>query len=914
MLKLKSISFMHPPERQVARSLAKLSFCLGLALGLIGVATGYSQRTQSAGAPASGKLSNAASLARYHQNVEPILKENCYDCHGDGESRANIAFDTLTNADQILNNPELWLKVLKNTRAGLMPPPKKHPRLSPDQQAVLDQWIEFAAFGVDPKNLDPGRVTVRRLNRTEYHNSMRDLLGIDFPVETALPPDDVGYGFDNIGDVLSISPMRMEKFIEAAMTAVEMGVPMDTVAISSQMARPFDFLDATGKQTGDNLSFYKTNKVSHSYHAKFAGDYRIHIAGKVDGESNPDPQLVRIHILSDDKEFFSQQYKWSDAEYYDDERVIHWNAGDHDISFVTQPLLDLQPLRTKMDYRILYVRVEGPLNRKNWEHPPGYERFYTRDVPPSAPAERRAYAREVLGRFIPKAFRRPVSNDELDRFVALAEKNYSLPGVPFEKGVAQAMVAALASPQFLFHMETAEPLAPGQTYAKIDEYTLASRLSFALWNSIPDDELTQAAARGELRKNFEAQVKRMLADPKSQAFGENFPGQWLQSRGVLDVPINSAEVMAREANPAPVSMSSTNVANAVSTIVATATPVAETIQPSPVVATAAAAPAAEPIVGGNLSATPAAGAGNNVAPVRAARGGRNRGPVILSGTSLTPEIRVAMKHEVETYFNHIVREDRSVLELLQSDYTFVNDQLAAVYGITNITGPEMREVKLPPNDPRGGVLTMGAILTVTSNPTRTSPVKRGKWILQNILGAPPAPPPPNIPALEDSQAKILDHQPTQRELLAIHRENPLCASCHSRMDPLGFALENFNAFGRARTKEYGQPIDPSGELDTGEKFSDVRDLKKALVEKHRIEFYRTMTEKLLTYVLGRGMEYYDAPTVDGIVERLDKDDGRFSTLLFGVLESAPFQERRAMPHAVVSETTTASLNQETLSK
>jgi hypothetical protein len=256
-----------------------------------------------------------------------------------------------------------------------------------------------------------------------------------------------------------------------------------------------------------------------------------------------------------------------------------------------------------------------------------------------------------------------------------------------------------------------------------------------------------------------------------------------------------------------------------------------------------------------------------------------------------------MKQEVDSYFNYVVREDRSVLELLQSNYTFVNDQLAALYGITNVTGSEMRRVELPPDHVRGGVLTMGSVLTVTSNPTRTSPVKRGKWVLENILGSPPAPPPPNVPALEETQAKSELKAPTQRELLALHRADPKCASCHSRMDPPGLAMEGFNAFGRERLYESGQKVDPSGELATGEKFAGARDLKQALLEKHRIEFYRTLTEKLMTYVLGRGVEYYDVPTVDGIAEKLDQDNGRFSTLLFGVLESAPFQQRRVTPNS-----------------
>jgi hypothetical protein len=252
---------------------------------------------------------------------------------------------------------------------------------------------------------------------------------------------------------------------------------------------------------------------------------------------------------------------------------------------------------------------------------------------------------------------------------------------------------------------------------------------------------------------------------------------------------------------------------------------------------------------------------------------------------------------VDSYFDHIVREDRSVLELLQSNYTFLNDQLAAVYGITNITGSEIRRVELPPGHVRGGVLTMGSVLTVTSNPTRTSPVKRGKWVLENILGSPPAPPPPNVPSLEDTQAKSELKAATQREILALHRADPKCASCHSRMDPPGLAMEGFNAFGRMRAYESGQIVDPSGELATGEKFSGIGDLKQALVEKHRMEFYRTLTEKLMTCLLGRGVEYYDVPTVDAIAERLDKDNGRFSTLLFGVLESAPFQQRRVTPNS-----------------
>lgn len=807
---------------------------------------------------------DATAWDQYHEVVSPILKSRCYECHGDGSDKAGLAFDALSTQDQILRNPHLWLKVLRNTRSHIMPPADEE-QLTPAEQRTLEEWIKTGAFGLDPAQADPGRVTVRHLNRTEYRNTLRDLIGVDFSADTMLPPDDVGYGFDNIGDVLSISPMRLEKFVEAAMAAVNQGVPMDTVVMPTRMLQGDDFLTADGTQNAARISYYKARSTSHTFKIKTSAEYRLMLNTKLDGEASPvDPQRVRVVWKADGKVFLEKEYGWADMEYLTDTFTFKWEPGDHVVSCETTPVFpDLQPLRTKMEYRVLFAIFDGPLEKEKWEHHPNYERFYTRDTPPEDAAERRKYAHEVLSSFVAKAYRRPVASDTVDKLVDIAERNYSLPGATFEKGVAQAFIAVLASPRFLFHLETAEPAETDQPVARLDEYTLASRLSYALWSSMPDDELTALAARGELRRNFQAQVKRMLADPKARAFSENFASQWLQTRSILDIPINSAAVMLSETPPA--------------------SEVAATPEPPPAV------------VAGPPGGAPGAraGAGFGGPP---GRGGFGRGRRVPLGTELTPEIRIAMKQEVESYFDHIVREDRSVLELLQSDYTFVNDQLGAVYGITNVTGSEMRRVELPPGHERGGVLTMGGVLTVTSNPTRTSPVKRGKWVLENILGSPPAPPPPDVPSLEDTLAKAEIKAPTQRELLALHRADPKCASCHSRMDPPGLALEGFNAFGRVRAYESGQKIDPSGELATGESFSGVGDLKKALVEKHRMEFYRTITEKLMTYLLGRGVEYYDVPTVDAIAEKLDKDNGRFSTLLFGVLESAPFQQRRTTPN------------------
>ncbi len=795
----------------------------------------------------------AKALAEFHRVVSPILEKNCYECHGNGAKKAGLAFDELTTNDDLLHNPSLWLKVLRNTRAHIMPPPDED-QPSAAQQLALEQWIKTGAFGLDPQQPDPGRVTLRRLNRTEYRNTLRDLLGVDFDADAMLPPDDVGYGFDNIGDVLNLSPMRMEKFIEAAMTAVNKGVPTDTVVMSSLLLEGRDFLTADGAQNAERYSYYQARTTSHTFKIKTAGQYRLSLNTKIDGEATPvDPQHAHVVWKADGKVILDKEYEWADMDYLTDNFVFQWEPGDHVVSCELTPVFpDLKPLRTKMEYRVLFVIFDGPLEKEKWAHHPNYARFFPRDKPPEDAAARRQYAREVLARFVPKAYRRPVAAATIDQLVDIAETTYKLPGNTFEKGIAQAIVAVLASPRFLFHLEGIEPPAKGAASARIDEYSLASRLSYALWGSMPDDELVQLAARGALRKNFRAQVQRLLADPKSRAFSENFAGQWLQTRGVLDMQINSAVVMAAEAPP----------------VAPGETP--------PV----GAAPVAPPGFAGN--ARPAGNFGG--------RGfGRRRPPL---GTELTPEIRAAMKQEAEAYLDYIVRGNRSVLELLDSNYTFVNEPLAAVYGIPNVTGLEMRRVELPADSVRGGVLTMGGVLTVTSNPTRTSPVKRGKWVLENILGAPPAPPPPDVPALENAKEKSALQAPTQRELLALHREDPKCASCHARMDPPGLALEGFNAFGRLRTLDAGRPIDPTGELATGEKFNGAHDLKQALIDHHRLEFYHTLTEKLFTYVLGRGAEYYDVPTIDAIVARLDQDQGRFSTLLLGILESAAFQQRR----------------------
>jgi hypothetical protein len=672
----------------------------------------------------------APAAAGFRQEIQPILANYCYDCHGEGVAKGNVALDEL-KSEQVLLNHELWLKVLKNVRAEIMPPAKK-PRPNDEERKRLERWIKFSAFGIDPGNPDPGRVTLRRLNRVEYRNTVRDLMGVDFRVDVEFPPDDTGHGFDNIADVLTLPPMLMEKYLEAAKTIVAKAVPM-----------------APG---GNN-----------------------------------------------------------------------------------------------------------------------YERFFGKEVP-AADDARRERAREVLGSFARRAFRRPADEKTLARMTALAESVYSEPGATFEAGVAQAMVAVLASPRFLFREEGLETGSGRNAYPLIDEYALASRLSYFFWSTMPDEELLRLAAEGELRKNLSAQVTRMLADRRAEALGKNFVGQWLQTRDIENIPIEERAVLAREEGNDPDRERNRRRFRELRD------KREENLSPEEK---------------------------EELARLRNAFRSAGQPRVELSG-----ELRRAMRQETEKVFDYILKEDRSLLELLDSDYTFLNERLARHYGVENVTGNEMRRVSLPPDSPRGGVLGQGTVLIVTSNPTRTSPVKRGVFILDNILGLPPPPPPPDIPPLEDALKHSTNRNPTLKQLLAMHREQPLCSSCHNRMDPLGLALENFNAMGMWRDREQGQPIDAAGKLITGEEFSNVKDLKRILATKHQLDFYTALTEKLLTYALGRGVEYYDVETVDQIVSRLEASSGRASDLLRGIVESAPFQKTRGL-HAPQTAGTTRSADRRT---
>lgn len=794
----------------------------------------------------SSPLARTAGLSpiaeNFQRDVAPFLKKHCYDCHADGVRKGRVSFDDFDSEKELFAEKKMWLAALKNVRAGIMPPHEEGvPRPEPSEIENFARWIKRDAFGLDPVNSDPGRVTLRRLNRVEYRNTIRDLMGIDFNSEVEFPPDDSGHGFDNNSDVLTLSPLLLEKYLAAAETIVERAVPQVPKVMREQVATGREFRGAGAN--GDQLSAKRAAVVSRTFKIDQADRYQVALELELRGSFDFDPARARVTGRIDGEERFTETIAWSERRTLRHEFTLQWAPGDHVVTIEVEPLAlaaataavtdaadasasstfgrprgTAEPppaTATNVNLRISSVVVRGPMSPQHWKPPANHARFFPQGEAPADPAGRAQYASEILRRFATRAFRRPIEEPRLGRLVEIARQVYERPGGTFEAGIARAMMAVLASPRFIFFHEASVTHASSAAIADLDDYSLASRLSYFLWSTMPDAELFQLAERGELRRKLRAQLARMLADPRAQAFIRNFTGQWLQARDVEFVPINARVVLGPHAP-------------------------------------------------------------------------RNRDGRIEFDSAL----RKLMRSETEAYFEHLIRSDGSLLELIDSDYTFLNERLAAHYGVPGVMGEQLRRVKLPAGSPRGGVLTQGTVLTVTSNPTRTSPVKRGMFILENFLGTPPPPAPPNVPELEEARSQFEGREPKLSEILAAHRANVLCHSCHARMDPLGLALENFNAMGVWREQEAGQPIEPAGKLVTGETFADVRELKRVIARDRKADVYRCLTEKLLMYALGRGLEYYDVETVDQIVARLEREGGRISALLQGVVESAPFQKQR----------------------
>lgn len=734
---------------------------------------------------------------RYESHVRPFFEQYCFGCHGE-RKRAGLDLRAYPDAASVLANRKTFEAVLQNLESNLMPPENK-PRPAPAERAQLVAWLKRELFTVDCTRPDPGRVTLRRLNRTEYNNTIRDLVGVDFQPAADFPMDDVGYGFDNIGDVLSLPPVLLEKYLAAARRILDQALVTGPPTPPTVRVQDGQWLGGTpGEAGGRSLFSAGEIRVEHAFPR--AGEYtlRLHVSGD---QAGPEPVKIALRLGDQPLGVFAVSAAANAPQVI--ATNLHLVEGRQwlGVAFLNdyyQPDAP-DPTRRDRNFHLLGVEIAGPLSTNPPPLPESHRRIFFAQPSVRTPAAERDCARRLIAEFARRAYRRPVAPEEVTRLLRLYETARA-GGENFEAGVKLALTAVLVSPHFLFRGELQpEPDNP-QAVHPINEFALASRLSYFLWSTMPDEELFRLAGQGRLRKELKAQVRRMLRDPKARALVDNFAAQWLQFRN-LDV--------------------------------------------------AAPDPATYP--------------------------------------GFTEELRAAMRREAELFAEHILREDRSVLEFLDADWTFVNEPLARHYGLPGVEGGGFRKVSLK-GTPRGGVLTMGSFLTITSNPTRTSPVKRGKWVLENLLNAPPPPPPPDVPELPDNPEAQLTGSLRQR--FEQHRADPMCASCHALMDPIGFGFENFDGVGAWREQDEGFPIDPAGQLASGEAFRGPDDLKRILLTAKRGEFLRCLASKMLTYALGRGLEYYDQCAVDSVVETLQRGQYRFSALVLGVVQSVPFQLRR----------------------
>ena len=760
----------------------------------------------------SGELTGAAFADEAaFAKIQPLLVSYCYDCHGDGANKGDFAMDDYKSVSEHLENFDVWFEIWKNARSHLMPPSDKQQPNAAELDELL-AFIEDRVFKIDAKNPDPGRVTIRRLNREEYRYTVKDLLRVDFPVYDALPADDTGYGFDTIGDVLSISPLLMEKYLEAAEVVVAEGVPTSGPEILEWWLNVKEFKDERSKDWAvDWMPFDHARKMQSKPWVEYDGEYEIAVDFRIRGSDAASSNSATLKLGVNDRELSSRKLGWDNSKKITLKTKAVLKRG-HEQTFWLSTETGEPPREDekKLAITIDAFRIRGPLDGSKKDYPWHLRYLYSEGSPPTDENLRDPYRETVLRRFASQAFRRPVDDATLLRLVALAREVDNQPDKTFEHGIAQAITAILVSPRFLLRAEVSpEPNNPGKI-VPVDEYALASRLSYFLWSSCPDDELLKLAGEGNLRANLRTQVDRMLADEKSQRFIGNFVGQWLQARDVETLAFDDSRILGLKRD---------------------------------------------------------------------------------ENSTFTRRLREAMRRESEEYFAHILREKRPYSELLKANYTYLNEDLAKWYGIPDVKGSQMRKVDLPADSKRGGILTQATFHLVTSNPTRTSPVKRGLFVLENFLATPAPPAVPDVPPLEASQKGQNKDLPL-REVLKIHATEKICASCHARMDPIGLALENFNALGVWRDEEKGHRIDAGGQLMTGETFGSAAELSQILATARKGDFARGVTEKLLTYAVGRGVEYFDAPTIEQIVAQADAKGGTLREILYGVIESAPFQKRR----------------------
>jgi len=753
-----------------------------------------------------------------------VLETYCVTCHNEKSRTGGLS---LENADlrDIPKGMDTWEKVIRKVRVGMMPPATA-PR--PDD-VTLDRFASFLETSLDRPTLarvNPGHVVMHRLNRAEYANVIRDLLALDIDATALLPADDESSGFDNIADVLRVSPSLMERYLSASwnISRAAVGNKGITASTVTYRVRP----DLSQDQHLEGMPLGTRGGVLAQHNFPLDGEYLIKVRlwrntfDLLRGMEDPhqieiamDGNRVQLVTVGGQEDFAAMAENPGTFGAELDRRLsirMPVKAGVHTLTAATilrshaqrdhliKPFMrtTIDGLDITGDPSVDRLTVEGPYGQTGAGDTPSRRKIFT--CKPASAAEEEPCARKIFSSLARAAYRRPLDDSDNDLLMDFYRKGRA--GHSFESGIEASLQYILASPEFLFRFEADPPnVASGSAY-RLNDLAVASRLSFFLWSSIPDEELLNIASQGKLKDAavLERQVKRMLADPRSGALISNFAEQWLFLRNI------KSSVPDLEAFP-----------------------------------------------------------------------------------DFDDNLRQAMKQETTLFFDSVLREDRNIMDLLNADYTFINERLARHYGIPNIYGSQFRRVAVP-SDARRGLLGQASILTVTSYPNRTSPVERGKWILTNLLGVPPSPPPPNVPPLKEETA---DGKPRSlRESLEAHRANPVCAGCHRNMDPIGFSMENFDGVGRWRTKDHGLPIDASGKLFNGATVDGITGLRQMIVNRPDV-FVGVMTEKMLTYAVGRGITNSDMPTVRKIVQEARARDYRFSSLVLGVVKSTPFQYKEA---------------------
>jgi hypothetical protein len=762
-----------------------------------------------------------------------LLKEYCVSCHNQRLMTGGLALDTL-DPENVKANAETWERVLRKLQLGVMPPVgSRRPDQSTYANAIhsLTDRLDRAA-ALHP---NPGHPVLHRLNRAEYANAIRDLLGLDVDVASLLPADDSAFGFDNVADVLNTSPALLQAYLAAArkISAVAVGNPhvdagSETYSVGQDLSQDYQ-LEGLPLGTVGGLSARHTFPVDGEYDIQVKL-YRTNL-NAMRGLPTPHEleltldgaRILLAQLGGDDDLVAVQKNPTAASDEIETKRLrirVFVKSGSHRIESAflaeTSPRLatnrlqrfvrDFNPYDAEGAPHVQSITVKGPFNPSTSWKPVSDRLFVCR---PSVPADEFVCARRILAALARRAYRRPLSYEERERLIGFYQKGRT--GGPFEAGIEFALRFMLASPAFVFRAEDAPAnVRPGTPY-RITDYELASRLSFFLWSSIPDEILLNLAADGRLHQPdvIARQVKRMLADSRSDAFVHNFAGQWLQLRNLKRIIPNS-----------------------------------------------------------------------DIFP------------------DFDDNLRQAFEREAELFFSSIVREDRSALDLMTADYSFLNERLARHYGIPGVYGSNFRRVQLA-NPERWGLLGKGAVLLVTSHANTTSPVLRGKWVLENILGAPPPPPLPDVPALKESEPGV---PRTMREQMEQHRANPACAGCHKNMDPIGFALEHYDAVGAWRATADGVALNTADRLADGSDVDDVTTLRAALLKRPSV-FVQTFTEKLMVYGLGRGLTYEDGPIVRRIVRTAEAQGNRFSALVIGMVTSAPFQMRMIIKDGAIAENT-----------